>query len=73
VTDPLEDENVLTLVEWAAYLPESSRPKVRLDIRFGMWHSSRTLRIVPHGAAAQTLLQGVLEEWNRLHGRRPQD
>ncbi len=62
VWDALDDVQILTLIEWAEYLPADALPKDYLDFSIKICEEGRLLEVASHGQQANTLL----EQWKRF-------
>ncbi len=54
--DALETSHILTIVEWAEYMPSDAFPKDYLDISLKICEEGRLLEVTSHGLQAGTLL-----------------
>lgn len=65
VLDALDDTDgmdVLTIIEWANFLPSSALPQEYLDITLQTCKNNHSLTLQAHGAAAEMLLRGLQQE-----------
>lgn len=63
ILDGLENPAVLTVVEWAEYLPQADHPEEILDISLQACEESRLLTLQAHGSRAAALLQALRAQW----------
>ncbi len=63
ILDGLENPAVLTVVEWAEYLPTADLPEEILDISLQACEVSRLLTLKAHGSGAAALLQDLRAQW----------
>ncbi len=68
VWDALDDGQVLTIIEWAEYLPADAFPKDYLDISLKICEEGRLLEVTSHGNHADILLENwkhFLSTWTK--------
>lgn len=63
ILDGLENPAVLTVVEWAEYLPPADWPEEILDISLQACEESRMLTLKAHGLRAVALLDTLCAQW----------
>ncbi len=63
LAEGLDDPAVLTIVEWAEYLPKAELPEEYLDISFESCEESRLLLMQAHGHSATALLGSLRAVW----------
>lgn len=59
VWEALENPAVLTVVEWAEYMPPAALPKEYLDISLKTCKEKKLVRVTPHGLAAHELVSAL--------------
>ncbi|MCD7984753.1 MAG: tRNA (adenosine(37)-N6)-threonylcarbamoyltransferase complex ATPase subunit type 1 TsaE [Desulfovibrio sp.] len=68
ILDGLENPAVLTVVEWAEYLPPADLPEEILDISLQACDESRLITLQAHGSGATALLQSLCAQWPESDG-----
>lgn len=63
LAEGLDDPAVLSIVEWAEYLPEAELPEEYLDISFKSCEETRLLIMQAHGPGATALLGSLRAVW----------
>ncbi len=63
ILDGLENPAVLTVVEWAEYLPPADLPEEILDISLQACDESRLVTLQAYGSSAAALLQSLRAQW----------
>lgn len=63
ILDGLENPAILTIVEWAEYLPPADWPEEILDISLQACEEKRLLALEAHGSSAMTLLRALYAQW----------
>lgn len=63
IAEGLDDPAVLTIMEWAEYLPEAELPEEYLDISFKSCEENRLLIMQAHGHSATAFLRGLRALW----------
>lgn len=63
LAEGLEDPAVLSIVEWAEYLPQAALPEEYLDISFNSCEEIRLLIVQACGHSAKALLGSLRAQW----------
>ncbi|MDR2573413.1 MAG: tRNA (adenosine(37)-N6)-threonylcarbamoyltransferase complex ATPase subunit type 1 TsaE [Desulfovibrio sp.] len=63
ITEALQEADVLTILEWAEFLPEAQLPEEFLDVVFSPRGCGRLLRLRAGGPRSGELLRELRREW----------
>lgn len=66
IAEGLENPSVLTILEWAEYLPPADLPEEFLDISFKACERKRVLTLHAYGPNAEALLCRLRGQWPQI-------
>ncbi|MDR1659545.1 MAG: tRNA (adenosine(37)-N6)-threonylcarbamoyltransferase complex ATPase subunit type 1 TsaE [Desulfovibrio sp.] len=69
LTEALQDADILTVLEWAEFLPRTELPEEFLDILFTPCESTRLLTVKAVGRDAKALLGELRRHWTETVGK----
>jgi tRNA threonylcarbamoyladenosine biosynthesis protein TsaE len=69
LTEALQDADMLTVLEWAEFLPEAELPEEFLDILFTPCESVRLLTVNAAGRDAEELSRELRRQWAERPGK----
>ena len=69
LTEALRDADILTVLEWAEFLPGAELPEEFLDILFTPCENGRLVTVNAVGRDAKDLLRELLRQWTGTAGK----
>jgi tRNA threonylcarbamoyladenosine biosynthesis protein TsaE len=70
LTEALQDAGMLTVLEWAEFLPKAELPEEFLDILFTPCENVRLLTVSAAGRGAKKLLRELRRQWAETTGKK---